>query len=164
MELLTVESVTKHRACPMPARSAATTTGPTWRSMKFRSPSATSCASARRDMCQVSWSENSSSSNHSDSFSAQQFSQPDAEYKAAQPTSDSCKVRHKLDEEPGLEKVPQNQLTQPAGSPSRNRRPGRTTRPNQRSCQGLEGATLLIVAGASHSIGLHNRHKRARAH
>eukprot|EP00971_Amphidinium_carterae_P300901 5978796-Amphidinium_carterae.1 len=66
--------------------------------MKFRSPSATSCPSARRDRYQVSCSENSSSSNHSDSFSAQQFSgfsQCDAKYKAAQPASASCEVRYK---------------------------------------------------------------------
>eukprot|EP00971_Amphidinium_carterae_P273522 5428443-Amphidinium_carterae.1 len=72
------EAVTKYRAYPMPARSAATTAGPTWRSMKLRSPSATSCPSARRDRYQASWSESSSSSNHYDSFSAQQFSQCDA--------------------------------------------------------------------------------------
>eukprot|EP00971_Amphidinium_carterae_P042707 839711-Amphidinium_carterae.1 len=63
--------------------------------MKFRSPSTTSWPSARRDRYQLRLSESSPSSNPSDSFAAQQFSQFNAGYKAAQPASASCEVRYK---------------------------------------------------------------------
>eukprot|EP00971_Amphidinium_carterae_P275464 5465672-Amphidinium_carterae.1 len=67
------------------------------------------------------------------------------------PTSLGLLLGQAQDEEPGIEKVPQNHLTSLPARPAE-LGPGRTTGPNQRSCQGREGATLLIVAGASHSI------------